>query len=361
MTSIKATEAIVIDLLKKVKYPGYSRDIISFGMLKEVSEDNGTLTVKLAMNGVEESIARQIQEESRNVLKSESDFKSVLVDMDNTPTNSHSEQDEPVSHDKLFDPQPLQGIKKIIAVSSGKGGVGKSTVAVNLACIAAKQGLKVGIFDADIHGPSLPTLLAIDAQPEASDDAIRPFEKYGIKAMSIGFLIDSGQPLIWRGPMLNKALEQICEGTAWGDLDVLFIDLPPGTGDVQISLTQKYRIDGALVVTTPQDLALEDVRRGAIMFQHTNIPILGIVENMSYFRCSHCGDLSHPFGEGGGSKEAQGLGLPLLGSIPLDAKARELSDRGIPIVVEESDSETVKAYLDIWENAEKRLEEMLVS
>lgn len=361
MTEGHIPEAIVIELLKKVKYPGYSRDIISFGMLKGTSVDNGKLIVHLAMNGVEEGAAQQIKEDTRHVLEAEAGFDEVRVEVESTPPDATADHEESVSSEQLFNPQPLPGVDKVIAVSSGKGGVGKSTVAVNLACVAAQQGLKVGLFDADIHGPSLPTLLGITTHPETTDEGIVPFEKHGIKSMSIGFIVESGQPLIWRGPMLNKALEQICQGTHWGDLDVLFVDLPPGTGDVQISLAQKYKIDGALVVTTPQNLALEDVRRGAIMFKHTNIPVLGVVENMSYYRCPHCGDLSHPFGEGGGLREAQGLELPLLGSIPLDPRIMELADQGIPIILQEPESETTKAYLELWENATNRLEEMLVS
>lgn len=361
MTEGQIPEAMVTELLKKVKYPGYSRDIISFGMLKSASVDNGKLTVHLAMNGVEEGTVQQIKEDVRHILEAESGFDEVHVDVENTLPDAGTNQEESVSSDKLFNPQQLPGVDKIIAVSSGKGGVGKSTVAVNLACVAAQQGLKVGLFDADIHGPSLPTLLGIKIHPEATEDGIVPFEKHGIKSMSIGFIVESGQPLIWRGPMLNKALEQICEGTQWGDLDMLFVDLPPGTGDVQISFAQKYKIEGALVVTTPQNLALEDVRRGAIMFKHTNVPVLGVVENMSYYRCPHCGDLSHPFGEGGGLREAQGLELPLLGSIPLDPKTMELADQGLPIVLHQPESETTKAYLELWKNSQKRLEEILVS
>jgi len=190
--------------------------------------------------------------------------------------------------------------------------------------------LSVGLLDADIFGPSLPVLFGFHDELPVGQNGPIPVEKFGVKAMSIGFLIESGQPLIWRGPLVNKALEQLLKDTQWGHLDVLFLDLPPGTGDVQLTLAQKYRMTGAIVVTTPQDIALSDVRRGAIMFKTVNVPVLGVIENMSYYRCSHCGDLSHPFGKGGGEREAQDLNLPLLGQLPLDPRTREQADAGCP-------------------------------
>ncbi|HDH58410.1 MAG TPA: MRP family ATP-binding protein [Bacteroidetes bacterium] len=359
MNEANNTKNRVLELLRQVKYPGYSRDIVSFGMVKNISVENGKLKVQLAMSGVEDRVAAGLQEFVHQLLRSESGYEQVQVDLENKPAQSQKKEDKPGHSDQLLNPQPLPGVDRIIAVSSGKGGVGKSTVAVNLACTAAGRGLRVGLLDADIHGPSLPTLLGIKTKPNATKEGIIPFDKFGIKSMSIGYLIESGQPLIWRGPMLNKALEQICGETLWGNLDYLFIDLPPGTGDVQISMAQKYQISGALVVTTPQNLALEDVHRGVIMFQHTNVPVLGVVENMSYYRCPECGNVSHPFGEGGGKREAARLELPLLGTLPLDPKTMELSDRGEPIVAADPGSESAKSYLALWDNTLKRLEEMI--
>ncbi len=351
----------ILELLRGVKYPGYSRDIVSFGMVKRIYNDDKELTVQLAMSGVENAIAEKIKEDTVNLLKTESGFEKVKVDVENTPKESDAKGKKTGNSGQLSDPKPIPGVEKMIAISSGKGGVGKSTVAVNLACTAARLGMRVGLLDADIHGPSLPILLGIKSKPTATDDGIIPFEKHGIKSMSMGFLVESGQPLIWRGPMLNKALEQICSGTVWGDLEYLFVDLPPGTGDVQISLAQKYRIDGALVVTTPQDLALEDVQRGAVMFEKTKVPLMGIVENMSTYRCPDCGHLSHPFGEGGGKRVSERLNLPLLGSLPLDPKILQLSDKGEPISVAEPESESAKKYLSLWENIQKQLEVVAVA
>ncbi|TKJ39149.1 hypothetical protein CEE37_11480 [candidate division LCP-89 bacterium B3_LCP] len=322
-------------------------------MLKGVYLDDGKLVVKIVMNDVEDGNAQQIKEDVRYVLEKESGYDNIQLDIENK--TKEVKQDQPLDAKQISDPQPLKGIKKIIAISSGKGGVGKSTVAVNLACLAAKAGKSVGIFDADIHGPSLPTLLGINQHPEATEDGMIPVDKHGVRSMSIGFIVEKGQPLIWRGPMLNKALEQICEGTKWGELDYLFVDLPPGTGDVQLSLAQKYKVDGAIIVTTPQNLALEDVRRGTMMFKQTNVPVLGIVENMSYYQCPNCNDLSHPFGEGGGGREAESIGVPLLGKLPLDPQTLVLADQGTPIVIAEPDSDTTMNYLTIWQTIERML------
>ncbi len=358
MSELTKSQNEILEILKKIKYPGYSRDIVSFGMVKEVIVEDHTLSIVLKMEGVEERIAVGIREYTTDILKAESGFDTVHVDVENVaaPESCQHEGGHP---EETPAPEALKGIDKVIAVSSGKGGVGKSTVAVNLAVMAAKKGYKVGIVDADIYGPSLPTLMGKDLRPGGTDEGIIPVEKHGIKGMSIGFLIESGQPLIWRGPMLNQALAQIIENTLWGELDFLFIDLPPGTGDVQISLSQKYKIDGAVVVTTPQNLALEDVRRGAGMFQRTEVPVMGIIENMSYYRCPCCSDVSHPFGEGGGKQEAEELGMPLLGTLPMDPKTLQYADKGEPIVVAEPDSESAKAYGDLWQAVQNRLKEMV--
>ncbi len=343
----------VLEILQQVKYPGYSRDIVSFGMVKGIRVDEGLLVVQLSLNRVEPALAAQLQDEVIAALKAESGFDRIDVQIEN-PQDKPAPAEQPVKT-----PQRIPGIKRIIAVSSGKGGVGKSTVAVNLACVAAQSGLIVGILDADIYGPSLPTLMGITERPLAQENGLEPIEKFGVKTMSIGYLVETGQPLIWRGPMLHKALEQLLGDTHWGPLEILFLDLPPGTGDVQLTLAQKFALNGALVVTTPQDIALADVRRGAIMFQHVNVPVLGIIENMSFHHCLNCGHLSYPFGKGGGSREAANLGLPLLGSLPLDPLVREQSDLGTPVVVAAPGSEAARSYLNLWENLQKYLlEEM---
>lgn len=237
-------------------------------------------------------------------------------------------------------------INKIVAVASGKGGVGKSTVAVNLALALARTGAQVGLLDADIYGPSQPAMLGLSGErPVLKDKKLLPLERHGIKSMSIGYLIDAEAPVVWRGPMIGKALEQLLRDTAWGSLDYLIIDLPPGTGDVQLTLCQKIPVDGAVVVTTPQDLALLDVRRACEMFRKLNIPILGIVENMSLYHCPKCGHEEHLFGAGGGAKLSKQLDVAFLGSIPLNIHIREMTDSGQPPVVQSPESEYAKVFL----------------
>ncbi len=355
MTDQTQGKSSVLELLKKVKYPGYTRDIVSFGMVQDIKVVEGKLVVQLSLINVEDKIARLIQAEAQHLLERDSGFKQVEVQAEEATSTSTPNAHSSASDDQkaVNNPLPVAGVNKIIAVSSGKGGVGKSTVAVNLACTAAQSGLRTGLLDADVYGPSLPTLLGISSKPTATSNGLVPIEKFGLKTMSIGFLVDSGQPLIWRGPIVHKALEQLLGDTHWGQLDILFVDLPPGTGDVQLTLAQKFVINGALVVTTPQDIALADVRRGAVMFQKINVPVLGIIENMSYYTCGNCGHLSHPFGEGGGQREANLLGLPLLGYIPLDPRILEQSDAGIPIVVAEPASPATREYLALWEAVRK--------
>lgn len=341
----------VLEILRKVKYPGYSRDIVSFGMVHDIKIESGTLVVQLLMHNVEDSIAAQIHEEALALLKKESGFNLIEVEI----LRQEGQKAVPDSS-SVYNPQPLPGVKKLIAISSGKGGVGKSTVAVNLASTAVQSGWKVGLLDADIYGPSLPILLGVREKPRGSDDGLLPVEKYGLKTMSIGYLIETDQPLIWRGPILHKALEQLLGDTLWGELDLLLLDLPPGTGDVQLTLAQKFLMDGALVVTTPQDIALSDVRRGAVMFQKVHVPVLGIIENMSYYRCPQCGHVAHLFGEGGGKKEAEQLGIPLLGSLPLDLRTREQSDAGRPVVLSDPDSDAARCYRDLWNSLKRELD-----
>jgi ATP-binding protein involved in chromosome partitioning len=229
---------------------------------------------------------------------------------------------------------PLPGVRNIVAVASGKGGVGKSTVAANLALAWARQGARVGVLDADIYGPSQPIMLGLTGQRPASPDGkrIRPLAAHGLVAMSIGFLIDPEQPMVWRGPMVTQALTQLLNDTDWGDLDYLVIDMPPGTGDIQLTLAQRVPVSGAVIVTTPQDIALADARKGLKMFEKVNVPVLGIVENMSVHVCANCGHVEHLFGAGGGARMAAQYGVELLGELPLDSRVREEADSGAPTV-----------------------------
>jgi ATP-binding protein involved in chromosome partitioning len=252
-------------------------------------------------------------------------------------------------------PAGIPGVGSVIAVASGKGGVGKSTVAVNLALGLSKLGLKVGLLDADIYGPSVPRMLNITEKPESDGKMLKPIERYGIKAMSIGFLVDTDTPMIWRGPMVQSALMQMMNDVAWAPLDVLVLDMPPGTGDAQLTIAQRVPLKGAVIVSTPQDIALIDARKGLAMFRKTAVPILGIVENMSTFVCPECGHESHIFGHGGARVTAEELDAPFLGEIPLVRAIRETSDAGTPIVAHAPDSLEAKAFLALAQKVAQKI------
>ncbi len=245
--------------------------------------------------------------------------------------------------------KPLAGIKNIVAVASGKGGVGKSTVAANLALAWAAQGARVGLLDADIYGPSQPLMLGLEGQRPGSPDGktLEPLVAHGVTAMSIGFLVDAEQPMVWRGPMVTQALTQLLSETRWGELDYLVVDMPPGTGDIQLTLSQRVPVSGAVIVTTPQDIALADARKGLKMFEKVSVPVLGIVENMSLHVCSNCGHVEHIFGAGGGARMAEQYGVELLGELPLDAMIREEADGGRPTVVAAPDTPRARAYFEM--------------
>ncbi len=261
------------------------------------------------------------------------------------------------ARDARHRPGGVPGVANIIAVASGKGGVGKSTTAVNLALALKDQGLKVGILDADIYGPSMPRLLGLKGQPQQlAGNKLDPMRAYGLKVMSMGFLVDEETPMIWRGPMVMSALSQMLKDVAWGELDVLVVDMPPGTGDAQLTMAQQVPLAGAVIVSTPQDLALIDARKGLNMFRKVNVPVLGIVENMSTFLCPHCGEPSNIFGHGGAKAEASRLGVAFLGEVPLTVKIRATSDEGRPVVATEPESPAAEAYRTIARNAWAELE-----
>ena len=250
----------------------------------------------------------------------------------------------------------VPGVKHIIAVASGKGGVGKSTTAVNLALGLAANGLTTGLLDADIYGPSMPRMLGVTEKPESADGKmLKPIEKFGLKTMSIGYIVNEDTPMIWRGPMVSSALEQMLRDVEWGNLDVLVVDMPPGTGDAQLTLAQRVALAGAVIVSTPQDIALVDARKGLNMFRKVAVPVLGIVENMSYFLCPHCGERSEIFGHGGAREEADKLGVPFLGEVPLHLDIRTTSDSGHPIVVSKPDSAHAQVYKNIAGRVWKQL------
>ena len=249
----------------------------------------------------------------------------------------------------MLDAELLPGVRHTIAVASGKGGVGKSTVAVNLAVGLAQRGARVGLLDADIYGPSIPLMMGVDERPtiDPTGRSIVPFDRFGVRFMSLGFLVDKDAAVIWRGPMVMKAIEQLLRDVAWGDLDILVVDMPPGTGDAQLTISQKVRLSGAVIVTTPQDVALADAIKGVTMFRKVGVPILGIVENMSFFHCPQCGSRTDVFGHGGGRREAARLDAPFLGEIPLDAAIREGGDAGRPVVTLDPASPLSAAFLSL--------------
>lgn len=312
------------DTLKRIRYPGFSRDIVSFGLVKNIEIKGRDVHLTLEGTSKEPSISREIETEARRALEAVEGIGNVTVSMNwsaPTPPAAASAQEGEFL---------LKQIRAKIAVASGKGGVGKSTVAVHLALALRQSGLEVGLLDLDIYGPSLPTMLGIMERPRAQDGKIIPLEKFGLKLMSIGFLADRDMPMIWRGPMVHQAAEQFMRDVAWGNLDVLVVDLPPGTGDAQMTLSQRADLSGVVIVSTPQDLALIDARKGVRMFQAMEVPILGIIENMSTFACPHCGTITPIFGEGGAERTAEELGVPFLGRIPILPILREIGDAGTP-------------------------------
>ena len=343
----KLTETQVHDILKTVTYPGYSRDIVSFGMVKSISIEGKNVGVLIRLTEHQPQIAEQIRHSVSAALRSLPGVGNLQVDLEMPPPPApqaghehHGHGHQGHSHGRQApafptrEAQPLPGVHSIVAVASGKGGVGKSTVATNLAVALGLAGLRTGLLDADIYGPNIPLLMGVDEKPEVrGDNRIVPFFNHGVKMQSLGFFLSDNTPVIWRGPMVMKAVQQLLQDTDWGELDVLVIDLPPGTGDVQLTLVQTVPLTGAVLVTTPQNLALLDVQKGAEMFKHVNAPLLGIVENMSFHQCPDCGKETEIFRRGGGQKESERLGIPLLGRIPLESAVCDAGDAGMPVVV----------------------------
>lgn len=322
--------------------PHLGQDLVSAHALKAVRNDNDRVVAELELGF---PVARY-QDELRARLGEVPGLAGVRFDI----------RANIVSHAVQRNLKPLPGIKNIIAVASGKGGVGKSTTAVNLALALAAEGAGVGLLDADIYGPSQPRMLGVTGHPTSRDGKrMQPMRGHGIQCMSIGFLIDEEQPMVWRGPMVTQALNQLINDTEWDNLDYLIVDMPPGTGDTQLTLAQRVPVSGAIIVTTPQDIALLDARRGLKMFEKVEVTVLGIVENMSTHICSNCGHEEHIFGAGGGQRMAEQYKVPLLGSLPLDIGIREQADGGKPTVIAEPDSKATGAYREIARRAAARL------
>jgi len=335
------SEQQITDALKAVKYPGYSRDIVSFGIVKHIAANNGAVSVTIQLTSANNEAAQKIKTDAEQTLRSLAGVQMVSVQV-NQPAAAVGSQPPGVPQ-----PNKVQGIKRIVAVASGKGGVGKSTCSVNLACALQHLGERVGLLDCDIYGPSIPLMMGIKQRPTISaDEKLVPPQNFGVKLMSMGFLLDSDQPVIWRGPMIQKTITQFVHSVDWGELDYLLVDLPPGTGDAQLSLCQTVPLDGGVIVTTPQEASLGVVRKGIAMFNKVNVPILGIVENMSYYT-TPTGDRIELFGHGGGKAEAARQNAPFLGEIPIYIEIREGGDAGQPIAVTKPDSAAGRAFLDV--------------
>lgn len=367
------TKERVLEALKRVKGPDLSADIVSLGLVSEIVINKGKVYFAISVDPARADELEALRQAAEKAVSGLPEVEAVTVTLtaDRAPGAARSggngkgaeaPQGSPftrpgAARDARHRPGGVPGVDHIIAVASGKGGVGKSTTAVNLALALKERGLKVGILDADIYGPSMPRLLGLKGQPQQiAGNKLEPMQAYGVKVMSMGFLVDEETPMIWRGPMVMSALSQMLKDVAWGDLDVLVVDMPPGTGDAQLTMAQQVPLAGAVIVSTPQDLALIDARKGLNMFRKVNVPVLGIVENMSTFICPHCGEPSNIFGHGGAKAEAARLGVPFLGEVPLTIAIRETSDEGRPVVATDPSSPAAEAYRAIANAAWAELE-----
>jgi ATP-binding protein involved in chromosome partitioning len=343
------TDSQVTDALRRVKYPGFSRDIVSFGLVKNVAVSDGSVTVQLALSTNDPAVPRAIKADAETALRELADVREakVLIDI-HAPPSGPSPAGAGTTR--------IEGVQHVIAVASGKGGVGKSTVAANLAVALNRTEAQVGLCDCDIYGPSIALMFGSRDRPMATDEnKIIPIEQYGLKLMSMGFLLDDTSPAILRGPMVTRYTQQFLRQVEWGELDYLVLDLPPGTGDIQLTIVQTVALAGAIIVTTPQEVALIDARKAATMFEKVNVPVLGLIENMSYFVSPSDGKRYDIFGSGGGAREAKRLRVPLLGQSPIDIATRESGDRGMPITSEAGDSPVAQEFMRIAEHLRNSL------
>ena len=323
--------------------PGTGKDIVTAGLVEGIQVKGGLVHVSLLTDRAHAAAMEPVRRQVEILLARQPGVLNVAVVLTahKAPAASAPREAAPPAAGKA---KLLSDVRAIVAVASGKGGVGKSTVAVNLAVALARQGLRVGLLDADIYGPSLPRMLGLARKPEVRGDKMIPLPAWGLKAMSIGFLVEEDTPMIWRGPMVMGALEQMMGQVAWGELDIMIVDMPPGTGDAQLTMAQRVALAGAVIVSTPQDIALLDARRGVRMFERTNVPVLGLVENMSFFCCPACGERAEIFGHGGARREAEALGCEFLGEVPLVIDIRTAADAGTPIVASAPESAAAQAF-----------------
>ncbi|MEP3477303.1 MAG: iron-sulfur cluster carrier protein ApbC [Hyphomicrobiales bacterium] len=374
----------LLENLKKVKGPNLESNIVDLGLVSEIQLIDNKATFSISVPVEKAETLEPLRAAAEKVAISVDGIDTALVILTSEAVGKGAEADQasvrpaPSNSEMGSVPPPMakaggianaggassqqlglpQGIKSIVAISSGKGGVGKSTTSVNIALALQARGMKVGILDADIYGPSLPRLLGISGRPtQVSGRIIKPLDGFGIKVISMGFLVDEETPMIWRGPMVISAITQMLREVQWGEIDMLIVDMPPGTGDVQLTLAQQVPLAGAVIVSTPQDLALIDARKGLNMFRQVEVPVLGIIENMSYFICPHCGDSHGIFGHGGAKEEAERIGVPFLGGVPLHQDIRTNSDAGTPIIISDPEGEHAKTYNQITENILERIKQ----
>ncbi len=329
--------------LKDINYPGMKKDLITLGTIKSIDVAGTAVVIELDLRSDDSEAVKQVEEEVKEKIAGIPGVESVSIKKAKPVVD--------INTSKAFLPQ----VKYKIAVASGKGGVGKSTVSVNLAIALAKLGVSVGLLDSDIYGPSIPLMFGISEKPGFDGKKLIPIDKYGVKLMSLGFLVTDDSPVIWRGPLVMRALQQLMSDVEWGELDIMLFDMPPGTGDAQLTVSQSITLDGAIIVTTPQDVALLDAVKGVHMFQKVNVPILGIIENMSYFICQHCQGRTDIFDSGGARRECKRLNIDLLGEIPLDIEIRAGGDEGIPVVEKNLKNKNSEAFMEIAKKIKSRL------
>ncbi len=333
-------EEAVLDALRTVKDPDLRKDIVTLGFVKDLRVENGVVSFTIQLTTPACPVRKEMEQWARDAVLRVKGVREVLIEMSSAVTAGGRDTAR----------QVIPGVKNIIAVGSGKGGVGKSTVAVNLAVALSEMGARVGLMDADVYGPNIPLMMGISGRPIAVQNRIQPLENHGVQVISMGFLTTEDTPLIWRGPMLHSVITQFVRQVEWRDLDYLLVDLPPGTGDVQLSLTQTVALMGAVIVSTPQDVALQDARKAIMMFRQVRVEVLGIVENMSYFECPRCHERTDVFSHGGGAQTASRYGVPFLGEVPLDVSIRQAGDVGKPIVLADPSSPAGKAFAKVAEN-----------
>lgn len=339
----KLSEAQLYEALKQVPYPGDTRDLVSVGSVKSLNLEGNSVSVVLELSAQQSQAMPAVRQAAEAALRALPGMGTVHVEI--RLQAQHAGPARPPQAAAGQQVMAIPGIQHIVAVASGKGGVGKSTVATNLAVALAMAGLRTGLLDADIYGPSIPLMMGVRDRPQVtSTNRILPSVNHGVKMQSLGFFLNENSPVIWRGPMVMRAVQQLLQETDWGELDVLVVDLPPGTGDVQLTLVQTVPLTGAVLVTTPQDLALLDVTKAAEMFKQVNAPLLGIIENMSFFTCPECGKETEIFRRGGGQKESTRLGIPLLGRIPLEPAICDAGDTGVPIALAQPDTHAGEGF-----------------